>query len=181
MESEAENRHLPQGSDDPDSWLVVQNDSTKGPTVRMELTELLNQLFSNEEVRILMVGLNDAGKSTILEMLHHGETLRIGGGMIYKSIDNTGGCTFECLEGKNIKFTVWDVGGQEDELQEAVLLVFANKRDLPNAMNAAEITDKLALHSVRQRHWHIQSTCATLEQGIYEGLDWLFNKIAKKD
>ncbi|KAL2903276.1 ADP-ribosylation factor 1 [Bienertia sinuspersici] len=40
-----------------------------------------------------------------------------------------------------------------DELREAVLLVFANKQDLPNAMNAAEITDKLGLHSLRQRHW----------------------------
>ena len=28
----------------------------------------------------------------------------------------------------------------EDELREAVLLIFANKQDLPNAMNAAEIT-----------------------------------------
>ena len=34
-----------------------------------------------------------------------------------------------------------------------MLLVFANKQDLPNAMNAAEITDKLGLHSLRQRHW----------------------------
>jgi hypothetical protein len=44
----------------------------------------------------------------------------------------------------------------EDELREAVLLVFANKQDLPNAMNAAEITDKLGLHSLRQRGWYIQ-------------------------
>jgi signal recognition particle receptor subunit beta len=29
----------------------------------------------------------------------------------------------------------------EDELRDAVLLVFANKQDLPYAMNAAEITD----------------------------------------
>jgi ADP-ribosylation factor protein 1 len=36
-----------------------------------------------------------------------------------------------------------------------VLLVFANKQDLPNAMNAAEITDKLGLHSLRQRHWYV--------------------------
>lgn len=35
-----------------------------------------------------------------------------------------------------------------------MLLVFANKQDLPNAMNAAEITDKLGLHSLRQRHWY---------------------------
>jgi ADP-ribosylation factor protein 1 len=44
----------------------------------------------------------------------------------------------------------------EDELREAVLLVFANKQDLPNAMNAAEITDKLGLHSMRNRNWYIQ-------------------------
>lgn len=49
----------------------------------------------------------------------------------------------------------------EDELRDALLLVFANKQDLPNAMNAAEITDKLGLHSLRNRHWYIQTTCAT--------------------
>jgi GTPase SAR1 family protein len=68
----------------------------------------------------------------------------------------------------------------EDELRDAVLLVFANKQDLPNAMNAAEITDKLGLHSLRQRHWYIQSTCATSGEGLYEGLDWLSSNIAKK-
>lgn len=60
----------------------------------------------------------------------------------------------------------------QDELRDAVLLVFANKQDLPNAMNAAEITDKLGLHSLRQRHWYIQSCCATSGEGLYEGLDW---------
>jgi signal recognition particle receptor subunit beta len=49
----------------------------------------------------------------------------------------------------------------EDELRDALLLVFANKQDLPNAMNAAEITDKLGLHSLRNRRWYIQTTCAT--------------------
>ncbi|EMS50929.1 ADP-ribosylation factor [Triticum urartu] len=68
----------------------------------------------------------------------------------------------------------------EDELRDAVLLVFANKQDLPNAMNAAEITDKLGLHSLRQRHWYIQSTCATSGEGLYEGLDWLSSNIASK-
>ena len=50
----------------------------------------------------------------------------------------------------------------QDELRDAVLLVFANKQDLPNAMNAAEITDKLGLHSLRQRHW-----CARLGAGAF--------------
>ncbi|GKA59403.1 zinc finger MYM-type protein 1-like protein [Tanacetum coccineum] len=68
----------------------------------------------------------------------------------------------------------------EDELRDAVLLVFANKQDLPNAMNAVEITDKLGLQFLRQRHWYIQSTCATSGEGLYEGLDWLSNNIANK-
>ena len=37
-----------------------------------------------------------------------------------------------------------------------MLLIFANKQDLPNAMNSAEITEKLGLHSLRQRNWYIQ-------------------------
>jgi ADP-ribosylation factor 1/2 len=48
----------------------------------------------------------------------------------------------------------------EDELRSAILLVFANKQDLPNAMNAAEITDKLGLHGLRQRVWYIQVSSA---------------------
>ena len=49
----------------------------------------------------------------------------------------------------------------EDELRDALLLVFANKQDLPNALNASEITDKLGLHYLRNRHWYIQTACAT--------------------
>ena len=40
---------------------------------------------------------------------------------------------------------------QEDELREATLLVFANKQDLPNAMTASELTDKLGLQNLRNR------------------------------
>ena len=61
----------------------------------------------------------------------------------------------------------------EEELRDAVLLVFANKQDLPNAMTVAEITDKLGLQSMRHRQWFVQSTCATTGDGLYEGLDWL--------
>lgn len=66
-------------------------------------------------------------------------------------------------------------------------------------MNAAEITDKLGLHSLRQRAWvrfliaesffrlphtkqlrqYIQSTCATSGDGLYEGLEWLSNSLKK--
>ena len=66
----------------------------------------------------------------------------------------------------------------EDELRDACLLVFANKQDLPNAMSTAEVTDKLGLHSLRNRKWYIQATCATSGEGLFEGLDWLSANIA---
>lgn len=46
-------------------------------------------------------------------------------------------------------------------------------QDLPNAMSAADITDKLGLHSMRNRSWYIQAACATNGDGLYDGLDWL--------
>merc|ERR1711920_550064 len=58
-----------------------------------------------------------------------------------------------------------------DEMRDAVLLVFANKQDLPNAMIAAEVTEKLGLHNLRHRQWYIQSACATTGDDLYEGLD----------
>jgi len=47
-------------------------------------------------------------------------------------------------------------------------------------MNAAEITDKLNLNTLRNRQWYIQSTCATSGDGIYEGFDWLSKALADK-
>jgi ADP-ribosylation factor 1/2 len=49
----------------------------------------------------------------------------------------------------------------EDELRDSILLVFANKQDLPQAMNAAEMTDKLGLSSLRHRQWYIQVRAST--------------------
>uniref|UniRef100_A0A915PAA8 ADP-ribosylation factor n=1 Tax=Meloidogyne floridensis TaxID=298350 RepID=A0A915PAA8_9BILA len=181
-------------------------------------TNLFKGLFGKKEMRILMVGLDAAGKTTILYKLKLGE--------IVTTIP-TIGFNVETVEYRNIvslenkSFTVWDVGGQdkirplwrhyfqntqglifvvdsndrerageareelmrmlaEDELRDAVLLVFANKQDLPNAMNAAEVTDKLGLHTLRNRNWYIQATCATSGDGLYEGLDWLSNQLKNR-
>uniref|UniRef100_A0A8C4Q041 ADP-ribosylation factor n=1 Tax=Eptatretus burgeri TaxID=7764 RepID=A0A8C4Q041_EPTBU len=61
----------------------------------------------------------------------------------------------------------------EDELKDAVLLVFANKKDLPNAMTDTDVIDKMGMHAMRNRQWFVQSTCATSGEGLFEGLDWL--------
>jgi len=181
-------------------------------TDRMGLTvsNLLNRLFAKRQMRILMVGLDAAGKTTILYKLKLGE--------IVTTIP-TIGFNVETVEYKNISFTVWDVGGQdkirplwrhyyqntqglifvvdssdreriqeshdelhkmlnEDELRDAIVLVFANKQDLPNALSVTELTEKLGLNQLR-RKWYVQAACATQGTGLYEGLDWLSSELSK--
>mmetsp|Transcript_122414 Transcript_122414/g.193906 ORF Transcript_122414/g.193906 Transcript_122414/m.193906 type:complete len:111 (-) Transcript_122414:86-418(-) len=61
----------------------------------------------------------------------------------------------------------------DEDLQNVPLLVFANQKDLPNAMPTLEIPDHLGLENLRSRRWLIQSACATNGDGLLQGLDWL--------
>lgn len=63
-----------------------------------------DRLFGNREMRVVMLGLDAAGKTTILYKLHIGEVL---------STVPTIGFNVEKVQYKNVLFTVWDVGGQE--------------------------------------------------------------------
>ncbi|WAR24992.1 ARF4-like protein [Mya arenaria] len=167
----------------------------------LTISSVFNRLFGKKAMRILMVGLDAAGKTTILYKLKLGE--------IVTTIP-TIGFNVETVDYKNISFTVWDVGGQdkirplwrhyfqntqglifvvdsndaerlsEDELRDAALLVFANKQDLPNAMPTSTLVDRLGLNSMRNKTWHIQATCATQGNGLYEGLDWLSEELGKR-
>ena len=66
-------------------------------------TKLFDSFFGKKEMRILMLGLDAAGKTTILYNLKLGEVV---------SSVPTIGFNVETVEYKNIKFTVWDIGGQ---------------------------------------------------------------------
>ena len=68
------------------------------------LTKLWTSLVGKKDVRIVMVGLDAAGKTTILYQLRMGQTI--------KTIP-TIGFNVETLEYKGVNFTVWDVGGQD--------------------------------------------------------------------
>jgi ADP-ribosylation factor protein 1 len=65
----------------------------------------------------------------------------------------------------------------EDALKDCVLLVLANKQDLPNAMSVRGVAEGLRLRELRRRAWHVHGTCATVGDGLYEGLDWLMHAI----
>ena len=56
-----------------------------------------------------------------------------------------------------------------DELRHAVLLVYANKQDLPAAMSAVDITSRLGLDGIRNRDWYVQGTCGISGEGLVDG------------
>eukprot|EP00013_Stygamoeba_regulata_P022616 CAMPEP_0177657452 /NCGR_PEP_ID=MMETSP0447-20121125/16198_1 /TAXON_ID=0 /ORGANISM="Stygamoeba regulata, Strain BSH-02190019" /LENGTH=185 /DNA_ID=CAMNT_0019161819 /DNA_START=125 /DNA_END=682 /DNA_ORIENTATION=- len=170
----------------------------------------LASLFSGwgapeRELRILMLGLDAAGKTTLLYRFKLGEV---------EHTVPTIGFNVETVHYKNVTFQVWDVGGQdkirslwrhyfegtnglifvldsadksrlaearreldnllnEPELRDAVVLVFANKMDLPGAMSVADVVGGLGLTERRSHKWKCFATCAATGEGMYEGMDWL--------
>ena len=170
----------------------------------LSFSSLWASVFGAKEQNILLLGLDAAGKTTILYKLRLGEAVHT---------IPTIGFNVEAVEYGSIKFTMWDVGGQEkirklwrhyfrgadalifvvdsadrdrlddareelahlldeDELRDAPLLLLANKQDLPFALSAAELAEKLQLTRL-SRPVHIQPTTAPSGTGLYDGLDWL--------
>ncbi len=67
----------------------------------------------------------------------------------------------------------------EEDLDEAAILVFANKQDIA-VMDANEVAERLDLQSVKDRIWFCQGTSAITGEGLAEGVKWLTNAINKQ-
>ncbi len=188
-------------------WITFEREGGSLQDCRMGvlLSRLWFFMFPAKEYKIVVVGLDNAGKTTTLYKLHLGEVV---------VTQPTVGSNVEELVYKNIRFEVWDLGGQErlrpswatyyrgthavvmvvdstdrdriaitkdelfkllqhEELQHAVVLVFANKQDLKDAMTPAEISDALSLHTIKKHDWHIQACCALTGEGLWDGLGWI--------
>ena len=65
----------------------------------------------------------------------------------------------------------------DDRLRDTMLLILANKQDMPGACSVAELTEKLELQKLRQRQWFVQGTCATNGDGLVEGFTWLADTV----
>eukprot|EP01114_Cavostelium_apophysatum_P001177 TRINITY_DN10_c0_g2_i1.p1 TRINITY_DN10_c0_g2~~TRINITY_DN10_c0_g2_i1.p1 ORF type:complete len:180 (-),score=40.88 TRINITY_DN10_c0_g2_i1:103-642(-) len=108
----------------------------------LTISSLFKRFLGSKEMRILMVGLDAAGKTTILYKLKLGE--------IVTTIP-TIGFNVETVEYKNINFTVWDVGGQDkirplwrhyfQNTQGLIFVVDSNDRE--RAGEAAEELSKM--------------------------------------
>lgn len=162
------------------------------------------------KARVLMIGLDSAGKTTILYRL------KLGGDV---QTVPTIGLNLEKLAQGKISLMLYDVGGQNnvrplwrhylphpdafiyvldssdrERVEEAAselhkilakersskVLVFANKQDLPNALSPAQVGEQLTLNTLPNCIWHIQPTCATTGSGLSEGIDWLACALTEK-
>lgn len=170
--------------------------------------------FGKKESKILVLGLDNAGKTTFLYKLKLGEVV---------ATMPTIGFNVEGVEYRNVKFTCWDVGGQkkirklwrhyytgtdglifvvdsadhsaermadvkeelhgmlsEPELENAKVLVMANKQDDPHALAPSKLADRIDLHALKNHEWFIQGCCATTGDGIHDGLDWMVDALNRK-
>merc|ERR1739848_371718 len=107
----------------------------------LTFTKLMSRLFSKQEMRILMVGLDAAGKTTILYKLKLGEVV---------TTIPTVGFNVESVEYKNINFTVWDVGGQ-DKIRRLWHYYFQGTRGL---IFVVDSSDRERAQSAREELMH---------------------------
>ena len=164
---------------------------------------------SRNNFKIIILGMQNAGKTTIL--------YRLSLGTLVKTTP-TIGSNVEELTYNNVKFQAWDLGGQEstrsvwdvyymntdaivyvidshdDEnfeeskaqfhkllshpnLKSTVILIFANKQDLPGAKTVDKLIHDYEFDKIQSHIWHIQSCSALKGEGMITGIKWLSEQL----
>lgn len=170
--------------------------------------KLLNS-FADMKAKILMLGLDGAGKTTILYQMKLNEAVA--------SVP-TVGFNVEEVNYRGLSFTVWDIGGQT-RLRElwhhyytgsnAIIYVLDSadverinlaKETLEGVMDHPDMANcpvlvfanKMDLATLRpielvermglhktKRTWHLQPCCGMNGDGIIEGFEWLRKEVKK--
>ncbi|GAA55357.1 ADP-ribosylation factor-like 1 [Clonorchis sinensis] len=60
---------------------------------------------------------------------------------------------------------------EEEELRTAVLVVLANKQDIPGCMSISEVANALGLATIKNRRYQIFRTSALKGEGLNEAMD----------
>ncbi|RAL67538.1 hypothetical protein DID88_008293 [Monilinia fructigena] len=154
---------------------------------------LSGMLFSKKEIRILILGLDNAGKTTLLYRLKIGEVV---------TTIPTIGFNVESVTYKNLNFNVWDLGGQTSirpywrcyYANTAAVIFVIDSTDIDRlgtaseelaaistgAKGAGEISEALRLGELRDRNWSIVACSAVDGSGVDEGMDWLVQTVQQE-
>ena len=65
-------------------------------------------------------------------------------------------------------------------MENCLVLVFANKQDLPQAVNEQEVTSRLELQQISGHDYKVCGCTATENKGLDEGFDWLADKLKER-
>ncbi|XP_059393644.1 ADP-ribosylation factor 4-like [Carassius carassius] len=142
-------------------------------------SQIFSRLFPKKQIRLLMVGLDAAGKTTVLYKLKLGEVV---------TTIPTIGFNVETVEYKNISFTVWDVGGQTKirglwkyyyQYTEVQYKHDCIQYDFAVILLCVCVIQGL-IFLISLSQWFVQATCAVQGSGLYEGLDWLSDQLSRR-
>uniref|UniRef100_A0A8B9UCV3 ADP-ribosylation factor-like protein 3 n=1 Tax=Anas zonorhyncha TaxID=75864 RepID=A0A8B9UCV3_9AVES len=149
-----------------------------------------------QELRIVLLGLDNAGKTTLLKCLASEEVTtvtptQVGAAADQARQDHTRQRPLARLQAERLghRGRSWDRVISRQELAELTedesltgvpLLVFANKQDLVTAAPAAEIAEGLSLHTYRDREWQIQACSALSGEGVQDGMNWISSQIMSR-
>uniref|UniRef100_A0A8C4QHZ9 ADP ribosylation factor like GTPase 3a n=1 Tax=Eptatretus burgeri TaxID=7764 RepID=A0A8C4QHZ9_EPTBU len=149
------------------------------------LLSILRKLKStpDQEVRILLLGLDNAGKTTLLKTLASEDVTHITPTQVSLSFVNIGSekkvTTYKCddlciyvidsADRKRFEETGQELAEllEEEKLCGVPVLLFANKQDLLTAAPASEIAEGLNLHTMRDRIWQVQACSALTGEGVH--------------
>ncbi|XP_045382313.1 putative ADP-ribosylation factor-like protein 5C isoform X2 [Lemur catta] len=156
-----------------------------------QLIAKLMGIFGNQEHKVIIVGLDNAGKTTILYQLLTNEVVHTCPTM---------GSNVEEIVLQKTHFLVWDIGGQEalrstwntyySNTEFIILVIDSTDRDrllttreelykmlahedVKDSMSTVEISRFLTLSAIKDHPWHIQGCCALTGEGLPAGLQWM--------
>ncbi|KAF6102137.1 ADP ribosylation factor like GTPase 2 [Phyllostomus discolor] len=152
----------------------------------MGLLTILKKMKQKErELRLLMLGLDNAGKTTILKKFN-GEDI--------DTISPTLGFNIKTLEHRGFKLNIWDVGGQKSlrsywrnyfESTDGLIWVVDSAdrqrmQDCQRELQSLLVEEALELDSIRSHHWCIQGCSAVTGDNLLPGIDWLLDDISSR-
>ncbi|KAA1093660.1 hypothetical protein PGTUg99_017533 [Puccinia graminis f. sp. tritici] len=151
------------------------------------LTIIRKQRRKEREMRILMLGLDNAGKTTIVR--------RLKGGLDLSKVMPTLGFNIDTLIHRSYSLNIWDVGGQKTlrpywrnyfEATDAIIWVIdstdrARLSDTSIELNQLLLEEALALNSKPTGHrWRVMACSAISGMNVMEGLDWVVDEVASR-
>ncbi|XP_047092007.1 ADP-ribosylation factor-like protein 2 isoform X2 [Lolium rigidum] len=153
----------------------------------MGLLSIIRKIKRKEkEMRILMVGLDNSGKTTIVLKINGEDT---------SVISPTLGFNIKTIKYHKYSLNIWDVGGQKT-IRSYWRNYFEQTDGLVWVVDSSDIRRlddcRAELHNLlkeeilnldamdRSRHWRIVGCSAYTGEGLLDGFDWLVQDVASR-